>query len=233
MGIISTIWFLIRVIPKPSRASYPCMQVAAPFMSGFVVYLLSLGGITFALRKTRQNFYHARLFSCRFLFTCCTCRHSYLDYQVPLRYILRRTLPAFGPDDGPNQPIGRALGINPGRVVWIWNPEATNENCKTGFDTQDWYWKPENTNGKVVGSMFRNALNNLCGKPTVAESWDVLFHYHNNKKHQSNKGYTKGEKIFIKINQGTARWLLTQEEKNNGYYYPTTLNPRKKEEGQV
>jgi len=43
MGIISTIWFLIRVIPKPSRATYPCMRVAAPIMSGFVVYLISLG----------------------------------------------------------------------------------------------------------------------------------------------------------------------------------------------
>jgi hypothetical protein len=39
MGIISTIWFLIRVIPKPGRAAYPCMRVAAPFMSGFILYL--------------------------------------------------------------------------------------------------------------------------------------------------------------------------------------------------
>ena len=54
-GISSTIWFLIRVIPKPSRASYPCMQVAAPVMSGFIVYLLSLTGITIALRKAKKN----------------------------------------------------------------------------------------------------------------------------------------------------------------------------------
>ena len=60
LGIISTIWFLIRIIPKPSRAGYPCMRVAAPFMSGFVVYLLSLGGITIALRKARQNIIRAR-----------------------------------------------------------------------------------------------------------------------------------------------------------------------------
>jgi hypothetical protein len=44
MGIVSTIWFLIRVIPKPSRATYPCMQVAAPFMSGFITYQGSLAG---------------------------------------------------------------------------------------------------------------------------------------------------------------------------------------------
>jgi hypothetical protein len=60
LGIISTVWFLIRVIPKPARATYPCMQVAAPFMSGFVVYLLSLGGITLALKKAGKNLMQAR-----------------------------------------------------------------------------------------------------------------------------------------------------------------------------
>ena len=35
---------------KPSRAAYPCMKVAAPIMSGFVLYLLSLGGITLIFR---------------------------------------------------------------------------------------------------------------------------------------------------------------------------------------
>src|SRR5450756_1819881 len=60
LGIISTIWFLIRVISKPSRATYPCMQVAAPLMSVFVVYLLSLGGITLAFRKAKQNILRGR-----------------------------------------------------------------------------------------------------------------------------------------------------------------------------
>jgi streptogramin lyase len=222
MGIISTIWFLVRVIPKPSRAGYPCMRVAAPIMSGFVVYLLSIGGITFAIKKIRQNLYKARYFAAG-TFLLAALAGSVILILNTTQNTFARTPSANGPDDGPNQPIGKALGVNPGRVVWIWNPEATNENCKTGFETQDWYWKPENTNDKVVGNMFRDALNKLGGKPTVSESWDVLFRYQNNKKHHSNKGYTKGEKIFIKINQGTARWLLTQEDKNNGYFYPTTL----------
>ena len=71
--------------------------------------------------------------------------------------------------------------------------------------------------------MFRNALNALCGKPSVADSWDILFRYFNSRKSHNNVGYTKGEKIFIKINQGTARWMLSQEDKNNGYSYPTNL----------
>ena len=60
MGLISSIWFLIRVIPKPSRAGYPCMQVAAPFISGFVVYLLSLGTTYLAFRKVKQNILRSR-----------------------------------------------------------------------------------------------------------------------------------------------------------------------------
>ena len=30
MGLTALIWFLIRVVPKPSRIAYPCQQVAAP-----------------------------------------------------------------------------------------------------------------------------------------------------------------------------------------------------------
>ena len=42
LGVSATLWFLIRVIPKPSRATYACMQAASPFMSAFVIYLLSM-----------------------------------------------------------------------------------------------------------------------------------------------------------------------------------------------
>jgi hypothetical protein len=41
-GLVSLIWFLVRIIPKPSRAKYPCIRVAAPLASGFVVYLLGM-----------------------------------------------------------------------------------------------------------------------------------------------------------------------------------------------
>ncbi len=224
MGIISTIWFLIRVIPKPSRAGYPCMQVAAPFMSGFVVYLLSLGVITLALRKAKQNLFRARYFAAgSFLLIALVGLIISLTHGIQNSYA--STSAVTGPDDGPNQPIGKALGVNPGRVVWIWDPEATNENCISNFETKDWYFKPENTNQKVVRSMVRNALNKLCGKATIAESWNVLFRSHNKMKYHKNRGYAKGEKIFIKINQGTSRLALNQEVKNNGCYYPATLKP--------
>ena len=31
IGTLSLIWFLVRVIPKPSRAAYPCMRAAARY----------------------------------------------------------------------------------------------------------------------------------------------------------------------------------------------------------
>ena len=46
MGLLSLIWFLVRVIPKPSRAAYPCIQTAFPVASAFVIWLTgSLGSI--------------------------------------------------------------------------------------------------------------------------------------------------------------------------------------------
>src|ERR1035437_3232542 len=224
IGIISTIWFLFRVIPKPSRATYPCMKVAAPFMSGFIVYLLSLGGITLALRKVKQNFFRARYIAAG-IFLLVALGGMVISLTHGIQDSYAGSPPATGPDDGPNQPIGKALGVNPGRVVWIWNPDATNEKCVSNFDRQDWYFKPENTNQKVVRDMVRNALIKLTGKASIPDSWDVLFRYQNLKKHNESEGYKKGEKILIKINQGTSRLGLTAEDKANGFYYPTTLKP--------
>ena len=114
VSILATAWFLIRVIPKPSRAAYPCMQVATPVMSGFVVYLLSLGGITLALRRVKMNFLRARYIAglCFLLLALAgmvlALTHGSQDSHAG-------SLPVSGPDDGPNQPVGKAGGINPGR----------------------------------------------------------------------------------------------------------------------
>jgi len=224
MGIISTIWFLIRVIPKPSRATYPCMQVAAPIMSGFIVYLLSLGGITLAFRKVKQNISRGRYIATG-LFLLFALAGMIFTLTRGSQNSFGDDLPERGPEDGPNQPFGTGMGVNPGRVVWVWDPKATNENCLNTFESKDWYFKPENTNKDVVRTMVREALAKLTGKKSIPEIWDVLFRYHNKNKYQNSKGYAKGEKILIKINQGTSRWLLTQEDKDNGYYYPQTFKP--------
>ena len=60
MGIMSLIWFLVRVIPKPSRAAYPCMRVAAPMASTFVIYLIGLTSSLFFLKKAKKYFHETR-----------------------------------------------------------------------------------------------------------------------------------------------------------------------------
>ncbi len=39
LGFFALIWFLVRVIPKPSRAAYPCQRAAFPLASAFVLWL--------------------------------------------------------------------------------------------------------------------------------------------------------------------------------------------------
>jgi len=116
LGIASTIWFLIRVIPKPSRAAYPCMQAAAPFMSAFVVYLLSLSGITLALRKAKKHIRGARyLPAAAFIFVAIMgIGFAFVQGSKEARAL---AVVSTGPGDGPNQPMGKALGVHPGRVV--------------------------------------------------------------------------------------------------------------------
>jgi hypothetical protein len=222
LGIMSTIWFMVRVIPKPSRAAYPCMQVAAPLMSGFIIYLLTLGGITLAFRKAKQSILQRRYLATGLFFLFAQTGLLFmLTHNSQISYGSEPT--ETGPEEGPNQPIGAAMGVNPGRVVWVWNTKATNENCSNTFEKKDYYFKPENSNKDVIKTMIREALIHLTGKKTIPETWDVLFRYHNQNKFQRSKGYVKREKILIKINQGTSRWLLTQEDKDNGYYYPQTF----------
>ena len=60
IGLLALIWFLIRVIPKPSRATYPCQRVAFPVASSFVIWLLGLTGCIVVQRKAKHAFLNSR-----------------------------------------------------------------------------------------------------------------------------------------------------------------------------
>ncbi|MDR2910699.1 MAG: DUF362 domain-containing protein [Bacteroidales bacterium] len=217
LGVASTVWFLLRVIPKPSRASYPCVQAVAPIMSGFVVYLLSLSGITLIFKRlknkniSRFSLANAGLVVLLLFFTLVNITS---DTSVTSAQVL------VGPEDGPNQPVGKARGAKPGVVVWAWNPDATNENSKNVVENGDWYFTPKNTNGEVVNKMVSDMVIKLGGSKNPSKSWDAIFKAFNRTKLGENKGYTDDEKIFIKINQGTSTWSITKEEQDNGYEVP-------------
>ena len=221
LGIISTLWFLIRVIPKPSRATYPCMRAAAPFMSGLFLYLISVWGAVIVSRKTRFNKLNVRYLSSFMLVFGVI---AVMAISPSSSVVEEESIVKTGTEDGPNQPFGKGVGINPGRVVWVWDPSATNENAVNAF----YLHKPENTNQKVVKRMVADGILELTGKKNLKKSWDALFRDFNLRKTGKDKGYEQGERIFIKINQGTANGKLRPDDTKNGFYIPQRLTDSEK-----
>ncbi len=201
LGLSTTIWFLVRVIPKPTRATYPCMQASAPIMSAFVIYLLSLfGGVTAWFKaKTyikSKKYGFATLFALIALFCALTftIQNSEKIYSQVVAVINPPKMMV-----GKNEPVGVAKGIFPGRVVWVHNPGVSNWDEKTGFWFEDRWNSQEKAN-----QMLTNSLTTISGKKTEKEAWKQLFVYFNKTKNRGNQGYAKGEKIAIKINQNNT-----------------------------
>jgi uncharacterized protein (DUF362 family) len=51
IGGLALLWFIVRVIPKPSRAAYPCQRAAFPLASAFVIWTV---GTLFSFRFFRN-----------------------------------------------------------------------------------------------------------------------------------------------------------------------------------
>jgi uncharacterized protein (DUF362 family) len=60
VGFISLLWFIIRVIPKPSRALYPCQRVTFPLASAFVIWLIGILGSVTLFKRARKVFRDSR-----------------------------------------------------------------------------------------------------------------------------------------------------------------------------
>lgn len=194
IGLGALIWFLVRVIPKPSRAAYPSMRAAFPVASAFVLYILGLAASALAVVKAKAHWRSARYaIAALFLILAAISGFLALPAGQPYVYADSRSW------DPPNQPMGNGQGIFPGRVVWAWNPQATNENCKN----DNWgeaYHEPKNSNMNVIQAMIDRSLLSLTGEPSVSEAWNALFIHFNQKKGKGAVGYQPGQKIFIKTN---------------------------------
>ena len=136
IGILTTVWFLIRVIPKPQRATYPCMQASAPFMSAFVVYLLTLAGSLKAFSLALLNLKRARYFYFGIFMILAVAGSITFFVQNPV-HVFASSSPEW--IITPNAPIGISKGIHPGRVTWVHNPKAATWDGSTGFWWDDAY----------------------------------------------------------------------------------------------
>ncbi len=235
-GLVSFIWFLVRVIPKPCRATYPCIRVTAPLASGFVVYLLGLAGSILEFYKAKTSFENRKRFTGIFALL--------VFFAVGSWFLVDSARPggAMPADDQPvNTPIGEAQGLLSGRVVWVWNPDATNENCTlsyngdgVGDENDDGWFLDKNNDQEVIDDMLSEVLRTLTSTESDIAAWDALFKYFNKKKHGlENTSYSEGEKIFIKTNatsswgkgQGSGNITSDNKKVENQYYAIAETSP--------
>ncbi|MBN1999970.1 DUF362 domain-containing protein [candidate division KSB1 bacterium] len=208
IGIISLFWFLIRVLPKPSRAFYPCQRVAFPIASSFVIWILSVFSSLIIVNKVRTYFRNSRL-----KYTLAGV--IILLFALGLILFDSPTIPLwaddepFQPIDKPNQPIGTAQGKYPGRVVWAHNTDATNWNG-TGTWSDDAF-----TEQNVVNNMLSQSLLYLSGAENEKAAWEALFRYFNKNHGKGDAAYQIGEKIAVKLNLNAC---TTHRSNGNKFY---------------
>jgi hypothetical protein len=206
IGLVSLIWMLVRIIPKPSRAEYPCMKVAAPIAGGFIAYIAGLAAIVFSFNKAKRYFQKSNYVLASVLVVAGISAGLFILLQPNSEtFASTRTIAVdslFVPTDSANHPIGTARGIFPGRVVWMRDSTAAHWNGTSG----NW-WSEANTNQTVVDSMLSNSLRSLTGKTSDTASWNALFSYFNQQHGKGNAGYRVGEKIAVKININNSTGL--------------------------
>ena len=202
IGFGALVWFLIRVIPKPSRATYPCMRVAYPAASGFVIYLLGLAATTFAIGKVKEHWKNSRFWALAGSFTIALVV-GFITFQANKPAVYANTF-SINTANTPNAPIGVAKGIFPGRVVWVHDTSAVNQNCVVNAQGHGWFMS-ENMNQPVIDSMLSSALHSISGKTSDSAAWNAIFQFHNNTRGKGYVNYIKGEKIFIKT-IATSAW---------------------------
>jgi Domain of unknown function (DUF362)/FlgD Ig-like domain len=199
LGLASLIWILIRVVSKPSRASYPCVRAAAPLASTFVLYIVGMLSSALLYTKAKNFFLRSKyvLFSVALISSLIVGFFSFFgNHSAKAINITNSVI------EGPNQPMGHGVGIKPGRVAWVYNPDATDSNC-TNTDGDYWF-DSLNTNQAVVSKMFSDGLQMVTNTTSDAVAWDSIFHYYNRTHGRGNVGYTAGEKIVIKVNNNAG-----------------------------
>ncbi len=226
-SILSLIWILIRVVPKPQRATYPCMKVAIPFASSLLIYLSGLLASLLLFKKAFRRLRESRYTLAGLLVL--------FGLGFGLVTFIMNDKPAFASENvaydfvdplGPNVPIGEAKGIAPGRVVWVHNPDATNENCESEV-YGDGYFLDKNCDQDLVDEMLSTAILKVTDQVAEEAAWESIFHYFNANHDKGEIGYTEGEKIFIKVNAVHA-WSTKADLsiKNNDAYGNVDTSPQ-------
>ena len=188
-GIIALTWFLMRVVPRPTRSQYPCQQITIPLAITYIMFWSTIIHSTFYLIKKTQRKTTALLPASLCLFILISSITGFgFAHIITSNPIYEPWTPI------PNQPIGTPQGYIPGRVVWTWNPNATER------ELDGYWWEAHNNNQDVIDEMMTEGIKELAEKEHLDKAWEALFTHINEKNNQGNRTYQAGEKISIKVN---------------------------------
>lgn len=197
VAFIAFLWFVIRVIPKPSRIRYPCQRAAFPLAMGFIAWIISIFGMSFSIHSIIKHLKKKNYLSIILFFSILIIASGFFVFSNNYEPIRANN----------EKPLGVPKGINPGRVVWNYNPAATSWDGASNY-----WWDEDNTDLTEVKGMFKSSLLQLTDTENSREAWNKLFINFNNDIRSMNRGYSKEENIVVKLNLNThSRY----EEKSN------------------
>ena len=219
-GILCLIWFLVRVLPKPDRIYYPCQQVSMTIASSYIIFWSIIWGalfhgVAFWVRRVKIKtiaILPVILISFVLIFTISSVVFADIEND-------NKEISSWEPI--PNQPIGTPRGVNPGRVVWVWDPDATESN------TNGFWWYKVNNDQDTIDKMFSLGVQGLAGFNDIKDSWDALFKHFNIVHGNGDVGYNPGEKISIKVNLNNCyqarSYLLLDNDRDASPYVVKAL----------
>ena len=196
-GIIAIVWFAIRVLPRPDRLRYPCQQIGISVALGYIafwsiVWSAIFHGMAFWFKQVRfKTSVVAPVILISFVMVFSVTSNVFAENYIVQNNDINGV--TFW-EPIPNEPIGTPYGYKPGRVVWGWNPNAT-ENQLSGR-----WWENENNDQTVIDELFSSCIKQLGDEDVDFSAWDNLFRYFNIEHGFGDVGYQAGEKIAIKIN---------------------------------
>ena len=213
VGLAGLAWFLVRVIPKPSRATYPCQRAAFPIASAFVVWVCASAAGVFSFAALRQLVRRYRWAAIGLCALTLLATGLWLARSRAIAAAEIATRYDFQPRQR-NVPLGVARGVYPGRVVWARDPKAAHWTGHIDSATDQW-WMASSTDQARVDAMLSATLRKLTGASTDEAAWKTIFAYYNSRtrglqnagaptdKSSStgrDLGYHPGEIVAVKVN---------------------------------
>ncbi len=227
IGLLALIWFLVRVIPKPSRAAYPCQQIAAPLAISFVASIGAGAGILVVSRNILAYVKQQWLSSMQIAVVALTLgtmisTSCLIDYRVTnttpwgtnTTIAGSSTTSTVDAVTSPSQEDGQAdmgnyiaqTAADPSSldVTNYGSNDSTvtwAHNPKAArWDGSGVWWSDNFVNHADVNLMFSSSLQTMTAKATDEDAWDTIFKNYQAKKSLPQNGYTAGESIAIKLN---------------------------------